>query len=112
VIENLCHLRDWEEIFLARTRAVLEQDRPALPAHDDELWAIERDYRGQDPARVVQQFHALRGDLVSLLRAADATAWSRSGVHEVHGDVTLRWLAEQARRHGEEHLGQIREALA
>jgi len=111
-IENLCHLRDWEEIFLVQTRAVLEQERPVLPAYDDELWAIERDYRGQDPAPVVQQFRALRGDLAALLRAADPVAWSRIGLHEVHGEVTLRWLAEQARRHGEEHLGQIREALA
>ncbi|MDP9362870.1 MAG: DinB family protein [Chloroflexota bacterium] len=112
VIENLCHLRDWEEVFLARARALVEQDRPSLPAYDDELWAIERDYRGQDPMRVVQRFRALRADLVALLRGADPVAWSRVGVHEVHGEVTLRWLAEQAYRHGDEHLGQIREALA
>ena len=112
VIDNLCHLRDWEEVFLARARALVEQDRPSLPAYDDELWAIERDYRGQDPARVVQRFRALRADLVALLRGADRAAWSRVGVHDVHGEVTLRWIAEQANRHGDEHLGQIRETLA
>ncbi len=112
VIESLCHLRDWEEIFLERARAVLAQDRPKLPAYDDELWAIERDYRGQDPGRVVQRFRRVRGELVEALRGLDPEEWRRVGEHAVQGEITLQWLAEQARAHSEEHLRQIREALA
>ena len=112
VVENLCHLRDWEQIFLERARAIVERERPELPAYDDELWAIERDYRGQDPARVLDQLRDLRGELVALLRGLPADAWSRVGVHGLHGEITLRWLAEHVREHGEEHLAQLREALA
>ena len=112
VVENLCHLRDWEAIFLERARAIVEQENPDLPAYDDELWAIERDYRGQDPERVLQQLRGLRGQLVELLRGLPPEAWPRRGRHAIHGDITLRWLVEHVRDHGEGHLVQIREALA
>ena len=112
VIDNLCHLRDWEEIFLERARAIATFDRPQLPAYDDELWPLERDYRGQDPFLVLQQFRTLRGALVSLLQQLPPDGWARSGIHGVQGEITLRWLAEQARQHGEEHLVQLRQALA
>ena len=112
VIENLCHLRDWEEIFQERARAMVEHERPELPAYDDELWAVERDYRGQDPARVIERFRELRRQLVEFLNGLPAAAWQRQGVHGVHGPVTLRWLIDELRRHGEAHLAQIRQTLA
>ena len=112
VVENLCHLRDWEEIFLDRARAIVANDRPELPAYDDELWAIERDYRGQDPRRTFERLRELRGEFVALLEGLPDEAWSRLGVHGLHGEVTLRWLVEHVRDHDEEHLAQIREALA
>lgn len=111
-IENLCHLRDWEEILLERVRAVVERDRPDLPAYDDELWAIERDYRGQEPQRVVQRFRMLRGELIAILAALPPEGWRRVGRHAIHGDVDLDWLAERARLHGEAHVVQVREALS
>ena len=111
VVENLCHLRDWEEIFLARVKAVIDQERPELPAYDDELWPIERDYRGQQPDRVFEQFRETRRRLVALLAALPEDAWQRVGHHALRGEVTVRWLVDTLRAHGEEHRSQIREAL-
>lgn len=111
VVENLCHLRDWEEVFLERAHAIVEQERPLLPAYDDELWAIERDYRGQDPARTLDQFRELRTRLVTLLTGLDQAAWDRTGQHASFGEITLHWLANHICDHGEDHLKQIREAL-
>ncbi len=111
VVENLCHLRDWEEVFLERAHAIVEQERPLLPAYDDELWSIERDYRGQDPARTLGQFRELRTRLMTLLTGLDQSAWIRTGQHASFGEITLDWLANHICDHGEEHLKQIREAL-
>jgi hypothetical protein len=112
VIENLCHLRDWEEIFLERARAIVAHDRPHLPAYDDELWAIERDYRGQDPGETFEHFRELRERLVAFLAELPEAAWARTGDHAVLGEVSLRWLTNHMCDHDEEHLTQIREALA
>jgi len=112
VVENLCHLRDWEEVFLGRIHQVLEEDQPRLPVYDDELWAIERDYRGQDPHQALEQFRASRRKVVALLENLPDSAWNRTGHHESQGDVTVRWLAESILRHGESHIAQIHDALS
>ncbi len=111
-VENLAHMRDWEEIFLERARAIVAEDRPHLPAYDDELWAIERDYRSQDPRQIGEQFRALRSQLVAFLRGLPAEAWERSGDHDAYGEITLRWMINHICEHDEEHLAQVREALA
>ncbi|HEV2107834.1 MAG TPA: DinB family protein [Thermomicrobiales bacterium] len=112
VVEILPHLRDWEEIFLQRAQAILKHEQPELPAHDDELWAIERDYRGQDPRATLDHFRELRGQVVELLGEAPPEAWERTGQHAVHDEITLLWLANSMSNHDREHLEQIRDALA
>jgi hypothetical protein len=111
VLENLCHERDWEEVFLGRMHAVITDDRPELPALDDSLWEIERNYCRQDPHRVLDQFAELRREFVALMHAAPPEAWNRVGIHGVHGPVDARWIARQLREHDKEHDAQIRDTL-
>ena len=112
VVELLPHLRDWEEIFLGRVDEILMEDNPVLPAFDDELWSIERDYRGQDPAVVLREFLSLRADLIEHLAHADEDAWRRTADHETYGEITLRWLAGQIVASDADHGARIREALS
>ena len=112
VVEILPHLRDWEEIFLARVRQVLNEERPFLPTFDDELWAIERDYRGQDPHAVADHLRAQRAEMVDLLRDLPPEAWNRVAEHGAYGPVTLAWMTDRIADHDQEHLEQIRDALA
>lgn len=111
VVEILPNLHDWEQIFGERVRAILTENNPPLPAFDDELWAIERDYRGQDPTTVLQAFLTLRAALLDHLDGLDAAAWSRTGDHETYGEVTLAWVAGQIIESDASHLVQIRNAL-
>ncbi len=94
-----------------RLHQVLEDDQPELLVYDDELWAIERDYRGEDPTKVFEQFRASRKELVSQLEGLDDDGWNRTGHHQSRGDVSVRWLAESVLEHGEMHLAQIHDAL-
>jgi hypothetical protein len=112
VIEVLCHLRDWDEIFLERFRATVEQDRPFLPTYDDELWPIERDYRGQDPAKTFERYRELREQVVALLAGLPPEAWERPADHGAYGEVSLHWMADHVSNHDREHLEQVRDALA
>ncbi len=112
VVELLPHLRDWEQIFLGRVDDILMQDDPVLPAFDDELWAIERDYRGQDPAVVLREFLSLRADLVEHLAHADEESWHRTAEHETYGQITLLWLASQIVTSDADHATRMREALS
>jgi hypothetical protein len=112
VVEILAHIRDWEEVFLERLVTVGHEDNPFLPVQDDELWPIERDYRGQDPENTLAQFRGSRGETVALLKKLDAGEWERPARHGSYGDVTLHWLADHMCDHDQEHIDQARDALA
>lgn len=112
VVEILPHLRDWEEIYYERITKLLEEDGPYLPGYDDSLWSIERDYRGQDPKETYESFQSLRARTVELLRSLPASAWERAGEHGYFGEITLQWLANHIVDHDQEHLQQVRDALA
>jgi hypothetical protein len=112
VVELLPHLRDWEQIFLGRIEAVLTQDHPVLPAFDDDLWAIERDYRGQDPGRVLGEFLSLRAALLDLLATAGPDAWTRTADHETAGEIDLLWLGARLVQSDSDHITEMRAALS
>lgn len=112
VIEIVAHLRDWEEINLERARHIVAEDGPRLPTYDDELWPIERDYRGQDPWKTLERFRTLRGELVGLLQGLAPEAWERTAEHGAYGEITLHWLADHICDHDKEHLDQVRDTLA
>ena len=111
VLENLCHLRDWESVFFDRARAIAEVDRPDLPAFDDSLWEIEHAYAQQEPWMVIGEFADLRRDLVEVLTRVGVERWNREGVHAIRGPVSLRWLADYLLEHDRNYLDQIKEAL-
>jgi len=112
IVEILPHLRDWEEIYLGRARQLVEEEHPHLPGIDDELWSIERDYRGQDPAEVMDDFRRLREEHLAILRTLPPEAWERTGNHSYYGEITLQWLENHISDHDHEHLQQVRDALA
>jgi hypothetical protein len=111
VVEILAHLRDWEEIHLERAHLIAEEDQPHLPSYDDALWAIERDYRAQDPCETFDQFADLRQQLVEFLSNLPSETWQRTGEHSAFGIVTLQWLANHISEHDQEHLQQALDAL-
>lgn len=109
VHETLTHLWIAERlIFLPRLQRVAAEDRPALAlvdeaAHHKQLWRAETPL-----ASLLADFVADRAQEVALLeQAAD---WSRVGVHETRGPVSLAWLAEYTVAHTWEHLAQIMRA--
>ena len=112
VVEILPHLRDWEEIYLERAHRLVEEDHPHLPGYDDELWSIERDYRGQDPGETMADFRRLREEHVEFLRALPPETWNRPGTHGYYGEITLQWMENHVSDHDQEHLQQVRDALA
>ena len=112
VRQMLPHLRDWEEIYLERARRIVEEDDPDIPGYDDALWPIERDYRGQDPREVFDDFSELRLEHVELLLALPPEAWDRTGEHSLYGKMSLGWMEDHVCDHDSEHLDQAREVLA
>ena len=112
VVDNLCHLRDWQQVFLERAQLIVSEDDPVLEALDDSLWEIERSYRSDDPSRALAEFAELRAEFVALLDAAEPDDWDRRGQHTLRGPLTLRMVGEHLREHDREHDRQLRNVVA
>jgi hypothetical protein len=111
VVEVLCHLRDWERIYVERVQRMIAEDDPTFESVDDSLWPIDRDYHAQDPRDVLEDFAEHRSKLVDLLEELSVSEWMREGHVPRQGRVTIGWYAEHVAGHDSEHLQQIRQAL-
>ncbi len=106
-LEVCCHLRDYAEEEGVRVRRLVEEDEPALEAYDQEAWARERNYQGDDPARVMIALRAFWGGLAYQLEGLADEQWERSGSHPEIGRVTVRSRTERQVAHAQAHLEQI-----
>ena len=105
VHECLAHVRDIERLaFLPRISRVAKEDRPAIRFFDEVAYHKEH-WSPEEPLQdILAGFVADRAAIVSILETSD---WSRTGVHETRGPLTLDWLANYTVNHLWEHLSQI-----
>ena len=79
-LEYACHVRDVCVLYHERLGLMLREDDPLYPNWDQDLTAVEEDYRGQEPgavaaqlseaaARLAASFEAVRGRAVAAARA-------------------------------------------
>jgi hypothetical protein len=103
--ECLTHLQICERnIFLPRLQAMATQDNPFLPLVD-ELALMKREWNPQRPrADLLADFVEARNAEIAWLDQRD---WSRQGVHETRGPISMGWVAAYALMHTWEHLSQM-----
>jgi len=110
--EVVCHLRDAEELFMVRFETIMASDEPALTALDPDRWASERQYSKNDAGEAVAAFRRRRQESLAFLRKLDPEQWQRGGVHPVRGRFTLDDFATLMAWHDDNHLDQLKRALA
>jgi hypothetical protein len=111
VVEVLCHLRDAEERALERARAIADQDAPLIAGYDQDAWARERDYAGDDPHAALDAFRRHRAEHVRVLEALPPEGWRRTGLHEEYGPVSLENHTIHMAAHDAVHAAQIARQL-
>ncbi len=108
ILENACHLRDIEFVYVGRFARLPFEERPSFWMLDNEKSARELRYAEQDLGRVVKEFAARRADTLLLLRALPHASWRRTGLHPTRGELTLEQLAEVLADHDRRHIDRIR----
>jgi hypothetical protein len=108
LLELACHLRDSAIEEGMRARRMVEEDNPTLEPYDEQVWAVERGYQDDDPAKVMTALRAYwTGYAYQLERFSDAE-WERPGIHPETGPVSVRIRAELEVEHTEAHVAQMR----
>jgi len=120
--EIICHLRDTEELFMARLEMIAAMDEPAFGAAGQgtraltldtpDRWAEDRQYLRNDAGHALATFRTRREGLLDHLRALTPAQWQRGGIHPVRGRVTVEDFATMIAWHDDNHLEQLRRALA
>jgi hypothetical protein len=78
-IEYACHVRDVFRIYGERLQLMVEQDDPTFPNWDQDVTAIESDYRSQDPAQVADETGVAADRLAEGFERLTAEQWGRTG---------------------------------
>ena len=107
VLEVLCHLRDFDDVFLERAKLTVENDFPDLPFTDPDKMAAERKYYEQDFQAVYREWSARRETLVTYFQALGDDAWERAANHPVRGRFTLNDQLIVTAWHDVSHMEQM-----
>ena len=110
-LEVVGHLRDYEEVFIERTRLTLNEDNPALPMPDQEALAVERAYNSGDLRQTYKEWAALRREFIPMLEGVDESGWERPAVHPRRGPFTLTDQLMLIEWHDLNHIEQIAKIL-
>ena len=112
VIEIVCHLRDFDEIFHSRAVMMLQNDHPLLPAYDHEAMAIERAYQQDTLSDGFGALKLSRQRLIAFFKTLTQEQWSRGGVHPERDSFTMTDALMQVASHDLDHLEQITRVLS
>jgi uncharacterized damage-inducible protein DinB len=110
--EVVCHLRDAEELFMMRFETIMAADDPGLTGLDPDRWAQERQYLRNDAVEAASAFRRRREETLAFLRRLEPDHWKRGGIHPVRGRFTLDDFLTLLAWHDDNHLDQLRRALA
>jgi DinB family protein len=114
--EVVCHVRDIEELLMTRLTLMIAMNEPQLVGFDPDKtpdrWAEERQYLRNDIGEALAAFRRRREESLALLRRLTPEQWDRSAIHPTRGRMTIDDFVALETWHDENHLDQLRRALA
>ncbi len=112
ILEVVCHLSDYESIFLARLDVVVKHEKPNLPVRTSELEArAQSKYPDKNLARTFLQFEGSRKKSINYIKQINPSDLTRQGIHPVYGNLSLVELITRFSSHDINHLKQITNIL-
>src|SRR6266568_8859738 len=109
-VEVLGHMIDKMQIWTSRVERLMAEERPALPAYEQDALVREHDYQHADPDVLFEQLRQACERFATLVKRVPNSALQREGVHEEVGPVTLRRCIEAPLETAPGHLEQLRAA--
>lgn len=108
----LHHLAHSETVFIDRIHRVLSEPRPVIWYMDQDAWVAGLDYSRIPLDISCRMFESVRNVIIHYADAYYEQRGHLEFVHSVTGVRTLKDEFEKVAVHNENHLRQIRDALA
>ena len=107
VLDVMCHMRDYEDIFRERGELMMGDIIPTFPVYDHLKMVIEREYHAQKLMRVMADFAASREKTAVFFTNLTDLDWNRTGNHVEQGVFSMDTLAAHIVWHDSNHIEQI-----
>jgi hypothetical protein len=103
-LEVVCHLTDSDQVWCHRMKRVIAEHLPLLIGYDETRFTATMRYHDRELEPELSLMEAMRRQMGELLRALPAEAWSRTGVHNERGLVTLEEMVGLETEHVAHHV--------
>jgi uncharacterized damage-inducible protein DinB len=107
--ECVCHIADFEPVYLDRMTRVIAQENPTYFGGNPDLYAAKLAYGLRDFEEELALIEACRRHMVRILRSLPEAAFQRTGNHSEAGAQTLERLLTNVTGHIPHHIAFIRE---
>lgn len=102
------HLMDSDLIASDRMKRIIAEENPTIVGYDETAFSKKLFYEKLDPFVAAEVFRQNRELTAVILRHLPEEAFSRSGMHNERGKITLGELVKLYAWHLEHHLGFLR----
>lgn len=108
-MEVVCHLTDFDPVYVERMKRTICFDKPTILGADENVFAQKLCYHDRDLDEELNLLEATRSSMARILKKLPLEAWSREGVHNERGPMTLQKMVEVMCNHITHHLKFIEE---
>jgi len=108
-LEVVCHLVDSEEAWCHRMKRVIAEERPLLIGYDETRFTAALNYHQRELEDELTVLESMRRQMARTLSALPEAAWSRTGVHNERGLMTLEEMVRAETEHVPHHIRHILE---
>lgn len=105
--QQVHHIADAELNLVYRMKKIIAEDNPLFVAFDQTKWADSFLYERASVEGPMALFFTLRASMTPILKSLKESDFSRTGIHNEDGKVTLLAVFEHAVAHFEHHLKEI-----
>jgi DinB superfamily len=112
ILEVMCHLKDFEVIFIERAEMMLKKITPTFTLFEQNEAVIANNYAEQNLTEVVQAFSLYRERTLSLFKNLEPQQWQRMGIHPKKGRMSMTDMPENLIFHDSKHIRQVSRILA
>jgi hypothetical protein len=112
ILEVMCHLKDFEVVFIERVETMLKKITPTFVLFDQNEAVTENKYSEQSLSEVVQAFSLYRERTLSIFRNLEPQQWQRMGLHPKKGRMSMTDMPESLIFHDSKHIRQVSRILA
>jgi uncharacterized damage-inducible protein DinB len=108
-LEVVCHLVDFEPVYVERMKRAITMEKPTVLGADENEFTKKLCYHDRDVNEELALMEFTRKSMARILSKLPLEAWSREAIHNERGPMTLEKMVTTITNHVPHHVKFIEE---